>query len=122
MTAFQDLPGMRPLPIWDGIVARSVEGQEMTMAIVELDPGAVAAEHAHPNEQLGVVLSGSMTFRIGDETREIAPGMTYAIPADIPHTATAGPDGCVVIDVFAPPRHDWDGFEPGEPRPPVWPH
>ncbi len=121
MTAFRDLPDIPPLPIWNGIAARSVEGREMTMAIVELDPGAVAAEHAHANEQLGVVLAGTMTFRIGDETREIAPGMTYAIPASVPHTATAGSDGCVVIDVFTPPRDDWAGLKPGEPRPPAWP-
>ncbi len=121
MSAFRDLPGIPPLPIWDGIVARAVVGREMTLAIVELDPGAVAVEHAHRNEQLGLVLSGTMTFRIGDETREIGPGMTYDIPADVVHMATAGPDGCVVIDVFAPPRHDWEGLEPGEPRRPLWP-
>lgn len=121
MSAFDELADLRPLPIWDGIAARAVEGEEMTMAIVELDPGAVAAEHRHVNEQLGIVLSGSMTFRIGGETREIGPGTTYRILADVPHTATAGPDGCVVMDVFAPPRSDWARFEPAEPRPPRWP-
>ena len=121
MSAFRDLGDIRPLPIWDGIVARAVEGEEMTMAIVELEPNAVAAEHSHANEQLGIVLSGSMTFRIGDETRDIGPGATYRILADVPHTATAGPEGCVVIDVFAPPRSDWSRFEPLEPRAPLWP-
>jgi quercetin dioxygenase-like cupin family protein len=121
VSAFDELADLGPLPIWDGIGARAVEGEEMTLAIVELDPGAVAAEHRHPNEQLGIVLSGSMTFRIGEETREIGPGTTYRILANVPHTATAGPEGCVVIDVFAPRRADWARFEPGEPRPPRWP-
>jgi quercetin dioxygenase-like cupin family protein len=121
MGAFEDLADIRPLPIWDGIVARNVVGRAMNMAVVELAPGAVAAEHAHPNEQLGIVLSGTMTFRIGEETREIGPGTTYDIPADVPHMATAGPDGCVVMDIFAPPRHDWDRFESQEPSPPLWP-
>ena len=121
MGAFEELGEIRPLPIWDGIVARAVEGERMTMAIVELDPGAVAAEHSHGNEQLGIVLSGTMTFRIGDETREIGPGMTYRILGDVPHTATAGLDGCVVMDVFAPQRSDWSRFEPSEPRAPRWP-
>jgi len=121
MSAFADLRDIGPLPIWDGILARNVVGREMNMAVVELDPGAVAAEHSHPNEQLGIVLSGTMTFRIGDETREIGPGTTYTIPADVPHMATAGPDGCVVMDIFAPPRHDWDRFEPQAPRPLLWP-
>jgi unsaturated pyranuronate lyase len=121
VSAFEELGDLRPLPIWDGILARAVVGEEMTMAIVELAPNAVAAEHHHANEQLGIVLTGTMTFRIGDETREIGPGMTYKILADVPHTATAGPDGCVVMDIFAPPRADWGALEPQEPTPPIWP-
>ena len=121
MSAFDELSELRPLPIWEGIIARSVEGERITMAIVELDPGAVAAEHRHENEQLGIVLSGSLTFRIGDETREIGAGATYRIPPDTLHEATAGADGAVVIDVFAPPRADWLALEPLERRPPRWP-
>jgi len=121
MSAFDELRTIGPLPIWEGVIARGVVGKEMTLAIVELDPGAVVAEHQHPNEQLGIVLSGSMTFRIGEETREIAPGATYTIPAELPHEATAGPDGAVVVDVFAPVRADWQALEPGEPTTPRWP-
>jgi unsaturated pyranuronate lyase len=121
MSAFDDLARLGPLPIWDGIAARAVVGEQMTLAVVELDPGAVAREHSHANEQLGIVLSGAMTFRIGDETRELGPGAMYTIPSNVPHEATAGPDGAVVIDVFAPARADWAAFEPAEPRPPRWP-
>jgi quercetin dioxygenase-like cupin family protein len=121
VSAFEDLARLGPLPIWDGIAARVVEGKELTLAVVELDPGAVAREHSHANEQLGIVLSGTMTFRIGDETRELGPGAMYTIPSSVPHEATAGPDGAVVIDVFAPPRADWGALEPGEPRPSRWP-
>jgi quercetin dioxygenase-like cupin family protein len=121
VSAFDDLARLGPLPIWDGIVARAVEGERLTLAVVELDPGAVAREHSHANEQLGMVLSGAMTFRIGDETRELGPGETWTIPSNVPHEATAGPDGAVVLDVFAPPRADWDALDAGEPRAPRWP-
>jgi len=121
VSAFEQLGDLRPLPIWDGILARAVVGEEMTMAIVELDPNAVAAEHHHANEQLGIVLRGTMTFRIGEETREIGPGMTYRILAEVPHMATAGPEGCVVMDIFAPPRADWSALEPQERSAPLWP-
>lgn len=121
MSAFDDLRDLGPLPIWEGIVARNVAGKRMNMAIVELDPGALAAEHSHPNEQLGVVISGTITFRIGDETRELGPGATYTIPGGVVHEATAGAEGCVVMDAFAPPRHDWERFEPEAPRSPRWP-
>ena len=121
MTTFADAHAMPPQRIWDGIVSRAVQGEQATLALLEFAPDAIVPEHSHANEQLGMVVSGAMTFRIGDETREIGPGATYVIPSNVPHEATAGPDGAVVIDVFAPPRADWNALEPGEPRPPRWP-
>ena len=119
-----DFDDLRELPlrrIWDGIIARVISGERLSLGIVELDPGAVAREHRHEHEQLGMVLSGTMTFRIGDETRELGPGETWTIPSNVPHEATAGPEGAVVIDVFAPVRGDWVALEPAEPREPRWP-
>ena len=121
MSAFQALGDVGPLPIWPGILARVVEGRDITFAIVELDAGAVAARHQHSNEQLGVVLRGTMTFDIGGEVRTLRPGDTYVIPSNAWHEATAGPEGAVVIDVFAPIRADWHRFTPTETRTPIWP-
>lgn len=121
MSAFENLGRIAPLPIWHGIAARMVSGERLTLAVVELDPGAVVAEHAHENEQLGLLLRGSMDFRIGDERRELGAGDTWTIPSNAPHEAVAGPDGAVVIDVFAPPRDDWAALEPLAERPPRWP-
>ena len=118
---FEHLDGIGPLPIWEGLAARAVNGERMTMAVIELDPGAVVPEHRHENEQLGPVLDGMLIFRVGDETRECRPGETYRILADTPHEATAGPEGAVVLDVFAPIRSDWAAFEPQEPSTPRWP-
>jgi quercetin dioxygenase-like cupin family protein len=119
--AFEELGAIPPQQIWDRIAARSLHGDELTLSVVELDPGAVVAEHSHPNEQLGIVLRGSMDFRVAGERRELGPGGTWSIPAGTPHAATAGPEGAVVIDVFAPPRADWRTIEPADPRPPRWP-
>jgi quercetin dioxygenase-like cupin family protein len=119
--AFDELERIAPLPIWDGIAARAVSGERIMLTVVELDPGAVVAEHAHENEQLGLVLRGAMSFRVGDEERELGPGGTWTIPANTPHSAIAGFEGAVVIDVFTPPRDDWTGLEPLEARPSRWP-
>jgi quercetin dioxygenase-like cupin family protein len=118
---FDDLRSLPPAPIWDGIVARSVHGERLTLSIVELDPGAVVAEHRHEHEQLGMVIRGEMDFRVGDERRVLGPGETWRIPSNTPHEATAGPEGAVVIDVFAPVRADFREMQPLEPRPPRWP-
>ena len=119
--AYEKLERIAPLPVWHGIAARVVSGERITLAVVELDPGAVVAEHAHENEQLGLVLRGSMAFRLGGEERELGPGDTWTIPPNTPHDAVAGPEGAVVIDVFAPTRDDWREAERVEPRRPRWP-
>jgi quercetin dioxygenase-like cupin family protein len=118
---FEHLDRLAPQTVWDGVVARAVNGERMTMAVIELEPDAVVPEHRHGNEQLGLVLQGTLVFRVGDETRECRPGETYRILADTPHEATAGPDGAVVLDVFAPIRADWEAFEAREPTTTRWP-
>jgi quercetin dioxygenase-like cupin family protein len=121
VSAFDDLASIGPQDIWNGVRVRAVHGERITLGVVELEPDANVPEHRHENEQLGMVLSGSLTFRVGDESRELGPGGTWRIPANVPHEVTAGPDGAVVIDVFAPTRDDWSAFEPQAPRAPLWP-
>ncbi len=121
MSAFDHVDTMMRQRIWEGIHSRSVHGERMTLGVVELDPGAVAPEHRHPHEQFGLILSGSAVFRIGDETKELGPGSTYVIPPNEPHTAEAGAEGTVLIDVFSPVREEWRAAEAGEPAEPRWP-
>jgi quercetin dioxygenase-like cupin family protein len=102
-------------------VARSVTSERLTLALIELDPGAQVPEHNHDNEQLGFLLDGSMTFTIGDEVAEIVPGSSWRILANVPHSVVAGPQGAVLVEVFAPARHDWGAIPKGEPGPGRWP-
>jgi quercetin dioxygenase-like cupin family protein len=106
--------------IWDGVAARSVHGERLSLAVVELDPGSVVPEHSHDHEQLGIVLHGGLTFRVGGETRELRAGGTWRIPSNVPHEVHVGPEGAVVIDVFAPTRDDWRDRERLG-RAPRWP-
>jgi quercetin dioxygenase-like cupin family protein len=117
----RDLASLSPLKIWDGVHARTVDGDGVSFAVVELDPGANVPEHKHVHEQLGMVLRGSVRFRIGDEVEELGPGGTWRIGSSIEHEVTAGPHGAEVLDVFAPVREDWATLERQEPRAPRWP-
>jgi unsaturated pyranuronate lyase len=119
--SFGDLRETAPHIVWDGVLGRVVAGEKVTFVVIELDPGAVVPEHSHENEQIGVLAAGSMRFRIGEEERELRAGGTWHIPANAPHEVTAGPDGAVAIEVFAPPRTDWDALERGDPGAPLWP-
>ena len=118
---FRPLAELRPYAVWNGVTARVVNGERMTLAAVDLEPGAVVAEHHHENEQLGFVIQGTLTFTIGGEKRELCAGDTYSIPSNVPHDAVAGPEGCTVVDVFAPIRSDWEKLQRPDPFPPDWP-
>jgi quercetin dioxygenase-like cupin family protein len=121
MGRLEDLGDIQPLKVWEGVIARTVEGERVSLAVVELEPSSVVPEHSHENEQLGIVIRGTVRFRVGPETRELGPGGTWRIPSNTPHEVQTGPDGAVVIDVFAPVRHDWRELDVLDVQPPVWP-
>jgi quercetin dioxygenase-like cupin family protein len=121
MKTFESLHNIGPYIVREGITARAVEGERMTMAVVDLEPNATLPEHHHENEQLGFVIAGVITMTIGGEKRELHAGDTYAIPSHVPHDAVAGPDGCTVTDVFAPVRADWRELKRAEAGAGRWP-
>ena len=122
MSNLRDLADFPLLAIWGETVrARRVQGERITLAIVELAPNAVVPEHRHAAEQLGLVIRGQMHFTVDGETRDLGPGGTWRILGDVPHSVVTGPQGAVVVEAFAPARHDWREIEHDEPRSPRWP-
>jgi len=122
MSHFADLDTLPLLQVWgDTVRARRVQGDRITLAIVELAPDAVVPEHRHPAEQLGMVIRGSMHFTVDGETQDLGPGGTWRILSEQPHNVQAGADGAVVIDVFSPPRSDWDALTIAPTTAPRWP-
>jgi quercetin dioxygenase-like cupin family protein len=118
---FADLSEIPLRQIWESVSVRTVDGERLTLGIVELDANAVVPEHRHDHEQLGMVLQGSLEFRVGEEKRQLGPGGTWRIPSNVPHEVTVGSEGAVVIDVFAPPRRDWGEVEAQTGHGPRWP-
>ena len=53
----------------------------MSFAIVELAANSTVDAHDHPNEQIGIVLRGSMTFTVGDESRVLTAVFLWVILA-----------------------------------------
>jgi unsaturated pyranuronate lyase len=121
MSAFADVRELEPQVIWNGVTGRTVHGERLTLSLIELAAGADVPEHSHENEQVGILVEGSLAFRIGGETRELGPGETWRILADVPHSVVAGADGAVLVEVFSPPRHDWHALETLAPGPGRWP-
>jgi quercetin dioxygenase-like cupin family protein len=121
MSMYTDLASMPLTRIWEGVEGRVVQGERLTMGVVELEPDGILPEHAHDQEQMGLVITGSITFTIGGEERTLCPGDTYRIRSGLPHSATVGPNGATVVDIFSPARVDWNELPALPPRPPRWP-
>jgi quercetin dioxygenase-like cupin family protein len=121
MTTFGELAAMPRKQIWDGVEARLVQSELITMTVIELAPGSVVPEHRHENEQLGFVIEGSLHFTVDGESRDCGPGSTWRILSGLPHSVRVGPDGAVVAEVYSPVRADWAALADTEPRPTRWP-
>ena len=118
MNDLVDIESVPVIDVWgEAVRARRVQGDRITLAVVELAPDAVVPGHQHEAEQLGMVIEGLVHFTLGDERRTLGPGGTWRIPSNVPHQVTAGPVGATVIDVFSPPRRDWDALPASPARP-----
>jgi quercetin dioxygenase-like cupin family protein len=81
-------------------------GGKLMAVHVELSAGSVAPAHRHPHEQITYVVSGRLSYRIGERTQELAAGDSTYVPPDTEHEITAVEDA-VVVDIFSPQREDF---------------
>lgn len=95
--------------VTDTISRRLITGDDMMLAHVYLDKGAVVPQHSHHNEQLTYIIEGALHFWIGADGKEevvVSAGEVLHIPSNVPHRAEALED-TLDVDIFSPPREDW---------------
>lgn len=91
----------------EGLTTRIFPGQQAMISVVKVAPNAKGAIHSHEQEQWGYLISGS-AIRIQDgEEIEVGPGDFWCSPGHVEHGIIGGPDGAVILDVFAPPRPEY---------------
>ena len=90
-----------------GVRIRTPYGQNIMLSLLEMDKGTGVPLHSHPHEQAGILLEGRMELTIGDETRLLEPGMSYFVPPNVPHGASALDEPVKTLDVFTPIREDY---------------
>lgn len=93
-----------PRQLAEGFAASVYPGDQAMISIVTAAPNASGALHDHPEEQWGFCLEGSGVRVQGGEEVPFQKGDFWRTPGGVPHTMRAGPDGCRVLDIFAPPR------------------
>jgi quercetin dioxygenase-like cupin family protein len=95
--------------VTDTISRRIITGDDIMIAHVYLEKGAIVPQHSHHNEQVTYILEGALHFWIGDDGSEeiiVGAGEVLHIPSNVPHRAQAIED-TLDVDVFSPPRADW---------------
>jgi quercetin dioxygenase-like cupin family protein len=97
-----------PREIAPGFHGRYVHSDQVTIGQVDIDPGAILPEHAHPHEQWTTVLSGALELTVDGVTRTLTSGQVLHIPAAVVHSGRAR-ECCRVLDVFHPAREDYRG-------------
>lgn len=107
----KDLPSFSPV---DGITMQAIMGEKMMANWVWLEPNTEMPTHDHPHEQVGVVLQGELELTTPDEVQVVKPGSAYLLPGGVSHKGIAGPDGCLVLDIFSPPREEYAKLARGE--------
>jgi quercetin dioxygenase-like cupin family protein len=101
-----DLPAEQLNP---SMLRRMVHGDRIHVADVRLKNGFVVPLHQHVNEQVTLVKSGLIRFRLGadrSEVIDVQPGEVLIIPSNLPHEAEMIGD-VEGMDVFTPLREDW---------------
>ena len=98
----------RPFP---GVTRRTNQTAKATVSAYAFEPSAEFPIHIHPEEQITVVLEGTVVFSVEGATHELGPGETYVVAPDTEHGLRAGPEGARFLAVIVPRRVGSDAYE-----------
>ncbi len=90
--------------VYPGVRRRIVGAERLTLTTYRFAPGGRFPKHSHAQEQVVLVQEGSMTFASPGQTVTVSRDHVLIIPPGVPHEATAGPDGAVLVGVVVPAR------------------
>jgi quercetin dioxygenase-like cupin family protein len=101
-TDWSSVPAVDVMP---GVTRQTVDGANQTLVRYVYAPGAVFPIHQHPQEQITVVLSGTIAFSINGEPAMLSVGEIAVIPANVPHGAhVIGDDVVETLNMLSPKR------------------
>ncbi len=90
------------------ISRRMIWGKNLMAVRFELSPNSFIPIHEHESEQLTMVQNGRITLHFTEQADiTLGPNDMTLIPSNVPHSASSGPEGCDVIDLFSPIRQDF---------------
>ena len=89
----------------DGIARQTIHGDSQTLIRYVYQPGSVFPVHQHPEEQITIILSGSIDFTVDGAPLTLSAGQCALIPANIPHGArVTGAEIVETLNTMSPRR------------------
>ena len=89
---FDDLPKEYVTPQHSRAYGELLTGQSIEVGRLRFKKGEGANPHAHPQEQIMVVLKGRLKVTLGGETTELGPGEAFHATPNVLHNVTAEED------------------------------
>ncbi|MCH6233228.1 SMP-30/gluconolactonase/LRE family protein [Cognataquiflexum rubidum] len=102
-----DLYDIQLTELAPGAFTRLISGKNMLLSFVSMDPDSVFAQHIHPEEQMMMVLRGSVNQILMDEKKQMGINEIVRIPGNMVHGSEIGELGADVMDIFWPSRADY---------------
>lgn len=91
----------------EGITTRIFPGEQAMLSVVRVEPHSMGKVHSHPQEQWGVLLQGECVRIQGGEEIPMKAGDFWHTPGGVSHGIRTGASAAVVLDIFAPPREEY---------------
>jgi quercetin dioxygenase-like cupin family protein len=97
--------GVSGEPVDGATIEQLAAGERMSTQTYAIEPGVTVPEHSHENEQVGVVIQGTLVLETDEKRLTFGPGDSYAIPGGEPHVAhNPGETTVRGVELFSPPR------------------
>jgi quercetin dioxygenase-like cupin family protein len=105
--AFADLPVAEP---YEGLRRRTFDSAGSTVNEYSFEPGASFPIHRHPEEQVTLILEGSVELAVEGDRSILEAGGWSVVGGDVEHGITAGPDGARILAIITPRRTRTDAY------------
>ena len=102
--AWGDAPQIEGTPFRLAVAAEETDGHAVVLT-VDMPPGLHVPPHVHDTEdQLNIVVSGRVAFRVGDDEVELGAGGILLMPRNIEHELwNPTQEFAQIVEIYTPP-------------------
>jgi quercetin dioxygenase-like cupin family protein len=94
-----------------GVARQSFSSERATVTRYRFEAGATFPQHRHDQEQVTLILEGTVEMALAGESITLESGGFCVVPGGVEHGITAGDGGADILAVVVPPRDRSDDYE-----------